>query len=110
MVNKWQERLTEVATTFRDDRDWQQFHTAKDLAINLNVEAGELLEQFLWKNREEVNESLIQSEMADVFYSLLLLAHEFDVDLESAYKAKMVQNIKNYPVAKFRGLNKKYNG
>jgi NTP pyrophosphatase (non-canonical NTP hydrolase) len=109
MGNNWQATLTKVATDFRDDRDWKKFHIGKDLAINLTVEAGELLEQFLWKNRSEVNEAAITSELSDVFYSLLLIADEFGVDIEQAFVSKMQENILKYPVDKFKGSNKKYN-
>ena len=52
---------------FRDERDWEQFHNPKDLAIALNIESGELLENFLWKNPEKANKEKIKEELADVF-------------------------------------------
>ena len=75
---------------FRDARDWSQFHTPKDLALALNVETGELSEHFLWKTDletrsftpEKLNE--IALEMGDVFYLLLLLANDLNINLEQA--------------------------
>jgi NTP pyrophosphatase (non-canonical NTP hydrolase) len=101
-------RLTSQAVKFRDARKWEQFHNGKDLAINLSVEASELLELFLWKSDEAVNQEKLQDELADVFYSLLLLSDKFSVDLDRALTAKLRKNEEKYPVAQYLGSNKKY--
>lgn len=66
---------------FRNERDWEQFHNPKDLALAVNVEAGELLELFLWKGPDDVNKEKIKEELADVFVYAFLLAHKFDFDI-----------------------------
>ena len=81
--------LTHAILTFRDDRNWSQYHNLKDLAVCLNVEAGELLELFLWKSADEVNKEKLKEELADVLYSTLLLAHESGIDLNNALKEKL---------------------
>lgn len=102
------QELTELVKHFRDERDWAQFHTGKDLAISLNVESAELLELFLWKNSDEVNIENLNAEIADVFYNLLLIADKFKVDLNSALVKKLEENAKKYPIEKARGNNLKY--
>lgn len=99
---------------FAADRDWDQFHSPKNLASALIVEAGELLEQFQWL-KEEQSKSLskekkakVKDEIADVFIYLVRLADKLDVDLISAAKDKIASNEQKYPVEKARGSNKKY--
>lgn len=99
------QELTELVKHFRDERDWGQFHTGKDLAISLNVESAELLELFLWKNSDEVNIESLNAEIADVLYNLLLIADKFKVDLNSALVKKLEENAKKYPIEKARGNN-----
>lgn len=104
--------LKEMVIKFRDDRGWQKFHTPKDLAISLSIEASELLENFQWKNDQEAIESNIENikdEMADVLIYLLMLSNELDIDLEKAVKTKLQKNAIKYPVDKAFGSNKKYN-
>jgi NTP pyrophosphatase (non-canonical NTP hydrolase) len=100
--------LTEAILKFRDERDWSQFHDAKNVAICLSVEAGELLEAFLWKAPEEVARDKIADELADVFYSAFLLAHTAGLDVRDIVLAKLAKNAAKYPVAKARGSRKKY--
>ena len=76
------EEITQALRKFRDERDWAQFHNAKDLALALNIEAGELLETFLWKSPEQADVDSIKEELADVFTFALLLAEQsiaFDI-------------------------------
>ena len=94
---------------FRDDRDWEQFHNAKDLALALNVEAGELLELFLWKKSEDANLEKIKEELADVFAFAFLLAEKYNLDVKQIVLDKIMQNGKKYPVDKAKGTAKKYN-
>lgn len=109
------EKLTRDIVKFRDARDWKQFHNPKDLALSLVLEATEVLEHFQWKNPEEMLAHLkkekkeIAGELADTFYWILLMAHDFDIDLEKAVKMKMIENKKKYPVSKAKGKHTKYN-
>lgn len=100
--------LTQSILKFRDERNWAQYHNLKDLAVCLNIEAGELLELFLWKKPEEVNKMKLQEELADVFYSTLLLAHECGIDLNLALTEKLKSNALKYPVEKSYGKREKY--
>lgn len=106
--------LTYEAVTFRDERDWKQFHNPKDLAISLILEAGEVMEHFQWKNTKEIEQHIkekkdeIGDELADVFLHLLLMSHDMDIDLIKAFHTKMEQNRKKYPIEKVLGKNKKY--
>lgn len=95
--------------TFRDERDWGQFHNPKDLALAINVEAGELLELFLWKNSEEANIEKIKEELADVFAYAFLFAEKYKFDVKEIVLEKIKKNAVKYPVEKARGTAKKYN-
>lgn len=102
------EILTEIIK-FRNDRDWEQFHNPKDLALAINVEAGELLELFLWKSYEEVNKEKVKQELADVIVYSLLLADKYKFDVKDIILQKMKENAEKYPVDKAKGTAKKYN-
>jgi NTP pyrophosphatase (non-canonical NTP hydrolase) len=99
---------------FRDARDWRQFHNPKDLAISLSLEASEVLEHFQWKSKEEIkkyvkeNKNEIAEELADVFYWVLIMSYDLDIDIEKALKLKMKKNAKKYPVKKAKGKHTKY--
>lgn len=107
--------LQEKVISFRDERDWGQFHNPKDLAISLILEAGELLEHFQWKNEEEARAHIqdskqeISEELADVLVYLLSLSHDLQIDLSEALQDKLMKNAQKYPVAKAKGSHKKYN-
>ena len=75
-------KITDKLIKFRNERDWEQFHNPKDLALAINIEAGELLENFLWKSPEEANIEKIKEELADVFAYALLLAEKYDFDVK----------------------------
>ena len=100
--------ITGVLLKFRDERVWAQFHTAKDLALALNIEAGELLEAFLWKSSEQADIGKVKEELADVFAFAFLLAEKYDLDVKQIVLEKMEQNALKYPVEKARGDKKKY--
>ena len=100
--------ITEILLKFRDERDWAQFHNAKDLALALNIEAGELLEAFLWKTSEQADIGKVKEELADVFAFAFLLAEKYDLDVKQIVLEKMEQNAQKYPVEKARGVAKKY--
>ncbi len=109
MDNQTLTSLTKKVLKFRDDRNWAQFHTGKDIAMDLSVEAAEVLELFLWKADDAVNTEKLKDEMGDVLYALLLLADHFHIDLEAALINKLKKNEQKYPVKKFRNSNRKYN-
>jgi NTP pyrophosphatase (non-canonical NTP hydrolase) len=108
-MDKSLSQLTKSVLKFRDDRNWAQFHTGKDIAMCLSIEASEALELFLWKKEDGVDMEKLQDELGDVLYSLLLLADHYDINLEKAMENKLQKNELKYPVEKFRNSNKKYN-
>lgn len=101
--------LTEKLIKFRNDRDWKQFHNSKDLALAINIEAGELLELFLWKDNEDVKKDKLEEELADVISFCLLLAEKHNLDVVDIVECKIKENGKKYPVEKAKGTAKKYN-
>lgn len=106
--------LQNSVIAFRDARDWKQFHNPKDLAIALNLEASEVLEHFLWRSKEEMDTHItekkteIEDELADVFWWLLIMAHDLHIDLIDAVRGKLERNEKRYAVEKAKGNHKKY--
>lgn len=102
------EEIIQKLLKFRDDRDWEQFHNSKDLALALNIEAAELLELFLWKNAEEANVEKVKEELADVFAYAFLLAEKYDFNVRDIVLEKIEKNDKKYPVNKAKGTAKKY--
>jgi NTP pyrophosphatase (non-canonical NTP hydrolase) len=100
--------LTSSLLKFRDERDWAQFHNPKDLALALNIEAGELLESFLWKSSEQADVGQVKEELADVFAFALLLADRYGFDVKQIVLEKIAQNALKYPVEKSKGVAKKY--
>ncbi len=103
------ERLISELIKFRDERDWEQFHNAKDLALAISIEANELLELFLWKSPEEANTDKIKEELADVLSFVLLLAKKYDLDITEIVLEKITKNRAKYPIEKSKGNAKKYN-
>ena len=95
----------------RDEREWQQFHCPKDLALSICLEAAELLENFQWLTDEEAveqNEENIRQELADVLIYSLMLASDLNVDVTEIIDSKMALNAKKYPVEKSKGNKEKY--
>lgn len=93
---------------FRDERDWEQFHNSKDLALAISIEASELNELFLWKSAEEVDVELLKDELADILAFSFLLANKYKLDIGEIISAKLEKNAKKYPVNKSKGSSKKY--
>jgi len=99
---------------FAQDRDWEQFHSPKNLTMALSVEVSELLEHFQWMPDQasyalgEAKQQLVAYEMADVFIYLLRLSDQLNVDLMSVTREKMKINDERYPVSKVKGSSKKY--
>ena len=106
--------LTRQIVSFRDARNWSQFHNPKDLALSLSLEVGELIELMQWKNGEELSKHLEDhkqeagEELADILYYTLLIAHDLGIDIAAAFTQKMAQNDVKYPVEKARNSSKKY--
>ena len=100
--------ITSALLKFRDDRDWSQFHNAKDLAIALNIESSELLELFLWKSADDSDQERIKEELADVLAFALLIANKYDFDIKKIMLDKIEKNALKYPVIKAKGNAKKY--
>ena len=103
------EDIIERLKKFRDERDWEQFHNPKDLALAINIEAGELLENYLWKESSEANIDKVKEELADVFSFAFLLAEKYNFDVKEIVLEKIKLNSKKYPIDKSKGTAKKYN-
>lgn len=101
--------VIEELIRFRNERDWEQFHNPKDLALAINVEAGELLELFLWKDHKDADREKVKEELADIFAYGLLLAEKYDFNIEEIVLDKIKKNAEKYPVEKAKGTAKKYN-
>lgn len=106
--------LRDELRAFAAARDWDQFHSPRNLATALAVEAAELLEPFQWLTEEQSRalppetRAAVEEEMADVLLYLVRLADKLDVDLAAAARAKIARNGEKYPVEKARGSNRKY--
>ena len=103
------EEIKKVIHDFSVERDWDQFHDGKNLAIALAIEANELLEAFLWKSAEEVNSEKAREELADVLNYSFLIAHKYNLDVKQIILDKLKKNGEKYPVEKSKGNAKKYN-
>ena len=95
-------------TKYANDRDWEQFHNPKDLAIALSIESSELLELFLWKNPDEADLKKIKEELADVFAYAFMLSAAYDLDVLKIIDHKIKKNELKYPISKSKGSSKKY--
>lgn len=101
---------------FRRERDWEQFHRPKDLAISVVLEAAELLEEFQWKGDAEIEQYLadgglsrVREELADIAIYVAILSHDLGLDLLAEMEKKIARNEAKYPVEKSKGSAKKYN-
>ncbi len=103
------EKMKAKVKQFTIDRDWDQFHNGKDLAIALSGEASELLNAFLWKKSEDVKIEKVKEELADVFNYAFLIADKYNLDIEQIMDEKLRINNEKYPVSKAKGTAKKYN-
>ncbi len=106
--------LRDALRRFAADRDWEQFHSPKNLAVALSVEAAELLERFQWLTEPQSaalspeDRSKVGDELADVLLYLIRLADKLDLDLIACAREKLRVNAEKYPVDKARGNAKKY--
>ncbi len=103
------EQIQDELRRFNQDRDWDQFHNGKDLAIGLSVEASELLEAFLWKKPEDAKPEKIREELADVLNYAFQMADKYGLDIKEIMLEKIRKNAAKYPVDKAKGSAKKYN-
>ena len=117
-VDWWSMTIEEIQTRireFRDARDWQQFHTPKDMAMAISIEAAELQEHFLWVTTEQSHSRAIdrreqiEEEIADIGIYLFELADNLEIDLLDVIASKLKKNGEKYPVEKARGRYLKYN-
>ncbi len=108
-------QLKRLVAQFCAERDWDQFHNAKDLAIGAVTEASELLELFRFLDANQVSAAMrdpasrraMGHELADTLFFLLRFAQRYDFDLSQEFKQKLSLNAEKYPVAKFKGKNLK---
>ncbi|MBC1442814.1 MULTISPECIES: nucleotide pyrophosphohydrolase [Listeria] len=104
------DNLIREINLFRDEREWRQFHNAKDLALSVSLEASELLENFQWRTSEEAiekNLENIKDEIADVMIYSLMLSDDLGLNIEEIIKDKIKKNGEKYPVEKSRGNKEK---
>lgn len=107
--------LKDQVQSFCEARDWDQFHSAKELAIGAVTEASELLEPFRFQTEEQVDAMMgdkeqrqaIAEELADVLFFVLRFAQRYDFDLSQSFQNKMTKNDAKYPVSEFSGKNHK---
>ena len=93
---------------FTEDRDWDQFHNGKDLALALSIEAAELNEAFLWKDAKDVKIEKVKEELADIFNYAFLIADKYQLDVKEIVMEKLAKNAAKYPVEKAKGKSDKY--
>jgi NTP pyrophosphatase (non-canonical NTP hydrolase) len=105
-------KVIEELIQFRNERDWEQFHDSKNLALAISIEAAELNELFLWKKDNEVenvNQDKLKEELADVLSFAFLLAEKHNLDIFDIVSEKIKKNALKYPIEKAKGTAKKYN-
>lgn len=111
------QELKEKVKKFCEVRDWDQYHSAKELAIGIITESSELLEHFRFKSEKQIEELFknnikkqeISEEVADVLYFILRFAQMYNIDLATELNKKLEKNEQKYPIEKAKGSNKKYN-
>ena len=108
MKNDQLEELKTIIHDFTVERDWDQFHNGKDLAMALSIEANELLEAFLWKDADKVKVHKVKEELADVFNYAFLIAEKYNLNVREIILQKLQKNAEKYPVEKAKGNAKKY--
>jgi dCTP diphosphatase len=111
------ETIQKQIADFATEREWDQFHTPKNLAMALTVEASELMEIFQWKTsdeskailKDELRSEQVEEEIADILIYALRFANVLNIDVDEAIQKKIVKNAKKYPVEKAKGNSLKYN-
>lgn len=105
-------KIIDQILKFRNDRNWKQFHTPKDLAISISLESAELLENFQWSGKDLIcknKKDQIAEELADIMIYCILMAESCNLDIDDIIKKKININEKKYPISKSKGNAKKYN-
>jgi len=110
------QEIKDRALAFTKERDWEQFHSPKNLSMAIAAEAAELMEHFLWQSPEQSREDAqgeklrakIEEELADIFLFAIQFANMTEIDISAAIEAKMKRNAEKYPVEKARGRSDKY--
>ena len=111
------QEIKEKIKQFIRERDWEQYHHPKELAISLSLEAAELLELFQWKEKQTLEElkndkelmKKLKEELADIMIYAIDVANYTDIDVSEAIIEKLRKNEEKYPIEKAKGSNKKYN-
>jgi len=107
------EDISKRLTKFAEDRDWNQYHSPKNLAISLAIEVSELLEIFQWLPEnlpsDEATKDKASEEIADILIYAIMFSHKMNIDIGKAVLKKIEVNDKKYPVDKAKGIAKKYN-
>ena len=104
------EKIKQKINKFVKDRDWDQFHSPKNLAMALSVEASELVEIFQWlkeSDLKKVDKEKVADEIADIFFYLVRISQKMNIDIEKSFHKKMIKNIKKYPVKLSKGKSDK---
>lgn len=102
------QKLQNIIKAFVKERDWEQFHNAKDLALALSIEAAELNECFIWKNHDEAKVDKVKDELADILIYAILFADKYGFDIPEIIAEKIEKNAAKYPADKAKGNAKKY--
>lgn len=103
------EEIKEKIVRFTEERDWDQFHNGKDLALALSIEASELNELYLWKRPEDVDVDRVKEELADILNYAFLIADKYNLDIKKIILDKLERNAEKYPIDKSKGNARKYN-
>ena len=110
------EELKQIMKKFKADRNWDQYNTPKNLSMAIAIEAGELMEHFMWIEDSKAAEALlekkrdeIEAEVADILAYMLSLCAGYNIDLSRAFERKMQVNAEKYPIEKAKGRHDKYN-
>lgn len=107
--------LKNMVSSFADERDWKQFYNAKNVSMAIAIEAAELMDIFSWTQEKDINERFqqkkraVEHEVADILFTLLTFAQQYNIDLSQALVNKIQLNAQKYPVDLCKGKNKKYN-
>ena len=102
------DQIIDKIIEFRNEREWEQFHNPKDLALALSIEAAELNQLFLWKSAEEADREQVKKELADVLNYAFLIAEKYGFDVKQIIFDQIEENAVKYPVNKSKGIAKKY--
>ena len=105
------DRIIKKLIDFRNERDWEQFHDARNLSLALMLEASELNELFLWKKEDQIKDidvDRLKEELADVLVYAFFLAEKYNLDIFQIVEEKMIRNGQKYPREKAKGTAKKY--